>query len=335
MQLIATDGIALSFEPQGGIIDRVTIDAASAGGSEPLRPLHRAPWVESGEALPDFVAPIEARLAGDFFCAPFAQASAEVAIHGWAANGTWDTAGRKTTADGAVTATYRLRQDILGARLTKEITLCPGHPIVYQRHTFEGGEGLLPVAHHAMLHVPGGAQLSFSTKHSGATPGQGLETDPARGRSILRYPQRFDDLSSVSRADGATVDASFYPFDSGHEDLVVLTERPGTRLGWSAAVAARDGFVFFAVKDAAALPQTVLWMSNGGRDYAPWNGRHRAVIGIEEAATGIHLPAPRRIPASGWSRRKQQHRLRLRRHRRAGGLEPDRRYRGQQAARSC
>ena len=92
---------------------------------------------------------------------------------------------------------------------------------------------------------------------------------------------------------------SFYPFAAHHEDLIVLTERPGTRLGWSAAVAVKDGFVFFAVKDAAALPQTVLWMSNGGRDYPPWNGRHRAVIGIEEAATGIHLPGSSAEPRPG------------------------------------
>ena len=289
METIAVDGIALSFETESGIIDRLTIGAASAGGTQPLRPLHRAPWVESGETLPDFVAPIEARLAGDFFCAPFGPASAEVAIHGWAANGSWEPAGTDVAGDGALTASFHLRQAIQGARLVKEITLCPGHPIVYQRHALSGGNVLLPVAHHAMLHVPGGAALSFSAKLHGATPGQGLETDPARGRSILSYPQRFDALSSVKRADGTTVDASVYPFAESHEDLIILTEKPGARLGWSAAVAVKEGFVFFAVKDAAALPQTVLWMSNGGRDYPPWNGRHRAVIGIEEASIGDPL----------------------------------------------
>ena len=27
---------------------------------------------------------------------------------------------------------------------------------------------------------------------------------------------------------------------------------------------------------------TFLWFSNGGRSYAPWNGRHLGVLGIEE-----------------------------------------------------
>jgi hypothetical protein len=29
---------------------------------------------------------------------------------------------------------------------------------------------------------------------------------------------------------------------------------------------------------------TMLWHSNGGRDYAPWNGRHKGCLGVEEGA---------------------------------------------------
>jgi len=84
-------------------------------------------------------------------------------------------------------------------------------------------------------------------------------------------------------------DASLYPFDTGHEDLIIMTETPGTKLGWSAALAQAEGFLFFALKDTALLPHTVLWMSNGGRSYTPWNSRHRAVIGIEEASLDYRL----------------------------------------------
>jgi hypothetical protein len=290
MDTIAADGISLAFDPVGGIINELVIAADGAGE---LRPMHRAPWLSSGEPLPPDVAPVERRLAGDFFCAPFAESRAGVPIHGWAANGTWENAGTTLDTYGRVTATYCLRQTIEGARLTKHITLCPGHPVVYQSHVFEGGAGHIPIAHHAMLHVPGGARLSFSTKSRGRTPATPLETDPLRGRSILVYPQEFEALTAVRRADGGLSDASFYPFDEKHEDLVVLSEMPGVSLGWSAALAKQDGFLFFAVKDAQRLPQTVLWMSNGGRSYAPWNSRHEAVIGIEEAAVGFHLPANR------------------------------------------
>ena len=29
---------------------------------------------------------------------------------------------------------------------------------------------------------------------------------------------------------------------------------------------------------------TMLWHSNGGRDYAPWSGRHYGCLGVEEGA---------------------------------------------------
>ena len=33
----------------------------------------------------------------------------------------------------------------------------------------------------------------------------------------------------------------------------------------------------------------MLWHSNGGRDYAPWNGRHFGVLGIEDGcAAGVY-----------------------------------------------
>ena len=56
-----------------------------------------------------------------------------------------------------------------------------------------------------------------------------------------------------------------YPFAEGHEDFLMLFDPADARIGWSAAVAAADGFVFFAVKDAQVLGQTAIWMSNGGR----------------------------------------------------------------------
>ncbi|MGE0240706.1 MAG: hypothetical protein AB7F09_28430 [Parvibaculaceae bacterium] len=296
MDIISTDGISLSFRRASGIIDDLVIDCA---GARELRPLHRAPWVRAGESLPDTVAPVESRLAGDFFCAPFGKTSPDIPIHGWAANGTWDEAGIARNESGAVTATYVLREAVEGARLTKHLTLCSGHPVVYQRHDFTGGDGRIPVAHHAMLHVPGGARLSFSPKAAGFTPKAPLETDPKRGRSVLLYPQRFAALAEVRRADGGLSDARLYPFDRDHEDLIIMSEAPGARLAWSAALAKAQGFLFFAVKDAAVLPHTVLWLSNGGRSYTPWNGRHHAVIGIEEASLDHRLIDDPRDGAAG------------------------------------
>ncbi|MGE6784221.1 hypothetical protein ACQKGL_17065 [Ensifer adhaerens] len=50
-----------------------------------------------------------------------------------------------------MTAIFRLSETILGAKLFKQITLRPGHPVVYQRHKFVGGCGDLSIAHRPML----------------------------------------------------------------------------------------------------------------------------------------------------------------------------------------
>ncbi|HTW29762.1 MAG TPA: hypothetical protein VME92_21745 [Acetobacteraceae bacterium] len=287
---IESESVSLVFNPEGGHLDDVVFRA----GGQALRPMHRAPWRggpgRAPEALPSDTPTILRSLAGDFFCAPFTNDPADGPAHGETANGLWDEAGRETLAEGGLCARFTLRPLVSGARVRKEFVLRAGHPVLYQRHVFEGGEGALPVAHHAMIHVPGGAALSFSPKAFGATPPTPLEPDPSAGRSILAYPQRFADLAALRlAADGGTVDATHYPFARDHEDLVALCEPADAVIGWAAALAAADGFLFFALKPAAVLPQTVLWMSNGGRDYSPFSGRHRAVLGIEETRAYFHL----------------------------------------------
>lgn len=278
MERLASEGISVGVTPVGGMLEGLEIEY----GGRRIEPLHRAPWV-GVEAMPADAAPHLAVLEGDFFCAPFGRPDEDgVPAHGWPANGDWSEVAVERGPDGSVTGRYALAQAVCGARVAKEIKLRPGHPVVYQRHLLSGGEGAIPVAHHAMIRVPGGARISSSAKDFGATPSTPLESDPARGRSLLAYPQRFAVLDDVGLADGERADLRSYPWAEGQEDFLTLFDPVDARIGWSAAVASADGFVFFAIKDAALLCQTSLWMSNGGRSYAPWSSRHRAVLGIEE-----------------------------------------------------
>ncbi len=282
MYRVAVEGISVGVTARGGMLEGLTIER----GGRRLMPLHRAPWVGQPKEVPPDAAPHLGVLEGDFFCAPFGRSDdPDVATHGWPANGDWQRLGLDVGRDGSRTGRFELAQTVAGAVLTKEVTLRPGHPVVYQRHALLGGLGATSISHHAMIHVPGGARLSFSPKDFGATPATPQESDPARGRSLLAYPQRFDDLAGVALASGGWQDLRGYPWADGHEDFLTLFDPPEATLGWSAAVAAADGFVFFAVKDARMLCQTSLWMSNGGRRYPPWSSRHRAVLGIEEGTT--------------------------------------------------
>nr|WP_306268979.1 hypothetical protein [Pararhizobium sp. IMCC3301] len=281
---ISSGSVAFDFNRSGGNIENFAVTTADGTVT---RPLHTAPWASEAATLPDDIALVERQLSGDFFCAPFG-VNPGGPIHGATANGTWQPTDRVESVDGAVRHTYLLEDRVHGAVVTKTLTVRPGHPVLYQCHRFEGGSGHLPVAHHAMIRVPGGAQLSFSKKQFGITPNAPPESDPQRGFSMLAYPQKFEGLDAVRTAADQSVDASFYPFSKRHEDIVVMAEATGSEIGWSAALADQDGFLFFAVKDARALPETLLWMSNGGRNYAPWSGRHTCVLGIEEAATACH-----------------------------------------------
>jgi hypothetical protein len=49
------------------------------------------------------------------------------------------------------------------------------------------------------------------------------------------------------------------------------------------------GYVWLGLKDPKVLSSTVYWWSNGGRHYAPWNGRYRNVLGIEEVTSFFHV----------------------------------------------
>ncbi|WP_170579844.1 hypothetical protein [Ruegeria arenilitoris] len=291
MTTLAADGISLSFDVRTGLIERFTV----IDGTEQISPLNRAPWVGTDEALADGLAPHMYTLGGDFFCAPFGQETDGVPLHGWPANSHWSILEQSSNHLAA-----RLDKTVNGAQLIKELWLCPGHPFVYQRHRFIGGTGRVPVANHANVALPNGGLIRTSAKQAWMTPPQPLEDDPKRGRSGLAYPARCTDPTAFTSVDGTT-DLTRYPWFPRHEDFVIGVEAPGHTLGWTAVTRPTEGDLFLSVRCAAALPFTMLWHSNGGRDYAPWSGRHFGCLGVEEGAAD-HVLGPERegsLPGPG------------------------------------
>ena len=278
--LIQAAGVALTVDLAVGHIRAFTVEA----GGRRLTPLHTAPWVDDPAIADDpAIQPNLKYLSGDFFCAPFGASDVELGSpsHGWPANSPWRVLGEERGA-GRVSVRFELEKPVMGARLTKEITLRDGHPFAYERHVFTGGSGAVSAASHAMTHFAGVGRLSFSPKAFGELPETPQETDPARGRSLFARAKRFTDLGEMPLADGTTANLHRYPVASGHEDFVMLVEAPGSSLGWAAAVRPDAGDIMLSLKNPADFPVTFLWFSNGGRFYPPWNGRHLGVLGIEE-----------------------------------------------------
>lgn len=250
-----------------------------------VEPMHISPWVK--EDLDPTIPPMLKYLRGDFFCAPFGDSDVlkeETRGHGASANDKWDDIENNSSS-----IKLRLFKKISGAELIKEISINEYESVVYQKHTFIGGKGKIPIGHHAMLKVPDKVYLSFSDYAFGGTPPQPVETDPKLGRSILKYPQQFNDLSQVQLADDNITDASVYPFAEGHEDLYMIISKQDIPFGWSAVSCPSQGWLWYSIKNQNSLPNTVIWLSNGGRYYPPFSSRHKNVIGIEETASYFHL----------------------------------------------
>lgn len=281
---ITAKGISVSVDLAVGHIAEMTI----ADGIRRLTPLHRAPWIDEPDALlPDNLPEGVVRLSGDFLCAPFSRSDVEEApLHGWPANSGWDMVESAALTDGW-RARFRLRRKVMDADVDKVLTLRDGHPFLYQEHMFSGGAGAISVAHHTMTVMQEGGRLAFSPKRFAATPDNPLEPDPRRGRFLLAYPSRSADLSSFADAVGGTTDLTEYRMDRRHEDFVTLVEADHGGPGWTAVARKAEGDIVLVLKNPSELPVTMLWISNGGRDYAPWRGRHRGVLGIEDGRTAI------------------------------------------------
>ena len=87
---------------------------------------------------------------------------------------------------------------------------------------------------------------------------------------------------------GEATDISRFPARRGFDDLVMLTADERLPFAWNAVTFPRERHVYFALRNPRTLRHTLLWMSNGGRHYPPWNGRHTGVLGIEDATSYFH-----------------------------------------------
>lgn len=265
----------LSFDESVG-----NIPAWQVGGRHPL---HAAPWRDEAEVQDDPAIPVvNKRLAGDFLCMPFGLDDVGGdPPHGHTAKGPWDV-----IAQDVAEARLRLSVPVRGARVDKHLRITG--PVLYQTHRIEGGAGAVSFAHHPMTHMAEGGRLSFSPKRAALT-------DPVaqhRDRNLWALNVIRPDLT-LPREDGGEWDLRIYPAGHAVEDFCVLVEARGATVGWTAVMRNAEDDMLIVLKDARAMPVTMLWVSNGGRDFSPWNGRHTGVLGIEDgcAAGGTGLAA--------------------------------------------
>jgi hypothetical protein len=279
-----------SVQSLGGMLGPVTFLLPDG---RQVSPLHVAPWFDA----PDRKAqpPILQELRGEWPCVPFGADVPRNLPEGWSANGeSYDQPGvphgHSSNVEWEFTEVSPERIEMTCEypdvhpirRLTRVIaadTKAPALEITLKvevhRHCH------LPIGLHPTLRLPleGQARLVPPRFREGRVfpldvePGQGLLAPGATFVSLDRLPGR----------NGGHQSLLDLPLPENTEELVQLCgvdggfglRHPG---GWTVTLDwNREHF-----------PSTLLWVSNRGRAYAPWNSRHVA-LGVEPVCAAFDL----------------------------------------------
>ena len=268
-------------------------------GRQLIEPFSTAPWCDKPGA--DKLIPLLRELRGDFFCAPFGAGPAwrgeAHPPHGETANGTWKV---NSSEGGRLVAT--LRTSVRVGNVTKIIEAREGETNLYQTHLLEGFQGRMCLGHHAMLDFNrnGPGFISTSKLRLAQVLPAPFESPAQGGYCSLKEGAWFRQLDKVPMAAGGKADLTRFPAREGFEDLVMLHHQDADDFAWAAVVFPEKRFVWFSLKNPAQLASTVLWHSNGGRHYAPWNGRHRGVLGVEDVTAYFHLGLAASLADNPW-----------------------------------
>ena len=286
---LASTQVEAFVTEMGGQLAPVTFDRKG----RKLQPYSVAPWAEE-RTDPAMPALLKA-LRGDFFCLPFGGNATPFGkerhpVHGETANARWQFRSQETIA-GRTCLHLSLNTKARRGRVDKRIWLLDGQNTVYSQHVVSGMSGPMNLGHHAMLKfpdVPGSGLISTSRfVYAQVFPGA-FELPEQRGYSLLKPGAEFKSLAKVPTVTGETADLTRYPARRGFEDLVMLVSDADLPFAWTTVTFPKERYVWFALKDPCVLRQTVLWISNGGRHYPPWNSRHVNVMGLEEVTSCFH-----------------------------------------------
>ena len=275
---------------QGGHLAPITFDRRGRR----IQPYQVAPW--AGEKVDKSVPTIVRILRGDFFCMPFGGNDAPYRkekhpVHGETANAKWKRESLAKSG-GRTCLHLSMLTKIRKARVDKRITLIDGHNAVYCQDVVSKASGPMNIGHHAMLKFPdepGSGVISTSPFKLGQVYPEPVENPADGGYSMLKPGAVFKTLSRIPTITGEWTDLSRFPARRGFEDLVQILSDPEAGVAWTAVTFPKLRYVWFALKDPQVLNGTIFWISNGGRHYAPWNGRHVSTMGLEEVTSYFHV----------------------------------------------
>lgn len=289
LQSLAWDHGVVSLQSMGGMIGP-TVFVLPDGRQ--VSPFHIAPW-RLDEVAPDLPVILH-RLRGEWPCVPFGADAPRDLPHGWAADGDSFT-GADVPHGHASNADWQFVRG--GEGLAMQCIYPENHPIKSLHRVVRPDpaaaaldftltitarrECRLPIGLHPTFRLPqyGQAELIPPNFRQGRVfP---LAVEPT---SLLAPDTVFSDLNAVTTAKGGVIALTHLPLDSMSEDLVQLCGVTGDFVLRYPG----EGFQVRSSWNIDHFPSVLLWVSNRGRSYAPWNSRHTA-LGIEPVCSAFDL----------------------------------------------
>lgn len=279
----------LAVERRGAMLAPVCFTLADG---RQVAPFHVAPWFDEKEAKG--LSGLMPRLRGEWPCIPFGFDQDRPALgdwpasrvteavdegHGFGANGDW-TFLDAAPGTLALSIDYPAGHPI--ARLERRILPDERAPALDIELTVHPrADCRLPVGLHPTFRLPrepGAFEIELDGEAELATfPG---EVDAS---SILETG-RFAEAAALPLKAGGTLDIRRLPLERNTEELVQVLDAGGAVTLNNHAEAYRLRLSW----NQGDFPSLLLWVSNRGRAFAPWNGGHLA-LGVEPVCSAFDL----------------------------------------------
>lgn len=262
-------------------------------------PFKVAPWADERFEPP--VGPLLQGLRGDWTCLPFGLpgkprtdllpdwmtgvnrdlASPDAYGHGAVANEPWVL---DSCSPDHLACHFDFPEEMPIERVSRAIHVLPGEAMISvvveitARRTCEMPWGLHPTF--ALPEEPGAFEIGFEGPVRVFTyPGE-FE----KGVSRAAHGQVVPGLDAVPMMDGSTLSFARLPLGHDAEELLIAADHGGRVILTNHAERYRTILDW----DATVLPGLLLWVSNRGRKFAPWNGRFLG-LGVEPISAAFDL----------------------------------------------
>ena len=290
----------LDIQALGGMMGPVEV---KLDDGRTIEPFVVAPWSdEPRQEWEETAPPLLKRLRGDWVCLPFGLPgkprtdldarwldgldvnleSPDPALHGTCANAQWRLDSAETHA---LSFSFAPNAKFPIAGIERRVTVADGESAIHfetrvrARTDCELQWGVHPTFR--LPETPGSFQISFGDERVKVLTYPGVFE---KGVSRVAHARVCDGLHSTPMIDGATRSFSSLPLPFDTEELLLVAGHNGV----ARLTNHTERYRVVMEWDPAVFPSVLMWISNRGRGFAPWNGRFLG-LGVEPVCAPFDL----------------------------------------------